>query len=212
MVTVRRVSLRSRARTVHSHLKRSGSFSLKWLIALGIVGAHVFAIGELVALRLQGPAAASEVSEVPIQLSGFVVDDQRIRDTVPVPELKLIQPRAALDSIRMVRFTSADWGDISGVTASASAPQLSRFQPVDPAVFARRAGLSEGQVASLVLAVEVLPDGRTGTVWMARGSGNPAADEAAVAYVRQLRWIPGTRDHHAEVMRINLPVTLVWQA
>jgi TonB family protein len=191
---------------------RFGINSVKWLMVSGSAGVHLAVIVGLVALTPRGGPPARKALEAPAEVSAYIVEDPDTRDTVPVPEVKLLQPRSALDSIRMVRFTSADWGDISGVIAPASAPQLSRFQPVDPAVFARRAGLAEKQPASLVLTIEVLPDGRTGTVWMTRGSGNPAADEAAVAYARSLRWIPGTRDHHAEPMRVSLPITLVWKA
>ena len=63
--------------------------------------------------------------------------------------------------------------------------QLSRFQPVNPASFARRAGLTAGQVAGVLLTVEVLPNGRTGTVEVLRGFGDAMVDAAAVAYARQ---------------------------
>jgi len=83
---------------------------------------------------------------------------------------------------------------------------------VNPASFARRAGLTAGQVAGVLLTVEVLPNGRTGTVEVLRGFGNAMVDAAAVAYARHLRWTPGTQNHHAQPMRINLPVVLVWNA
>jgi TonB family protein len=76
-----------------------------------------------------------------------------------------------------------------------------------PGSFARRAGLSRGQAATVVLVVEFLADGRTGSVEVSRSSGNSAADAEAIAYVRLLRWTPGTRDRRAEAMRVSLPVT-----
>jgi TonB family protein len=74
------------------------------------------------------------------------------------------------------------------------------------------AGLQRGEVATVVLTIEVLPDGTVGSVEVARGFGDASVDAEAVAYGRRLRWTPGTREHHAEVMRINFPVTLVWSA
>jgi TonB family protein len=131
---------------------------------------------------------------------------------VEIPEAQFERPNVQLQTITQVQFESAGWGDTSEVVAPASAPQLSRFQPVDPASFARRAGLTAGQVASVLLTVEVLPNGRTGTVEVLRGFGDPMVDAAAVAYARHLRWTPGTQNHHAQPMRINLPVALVWNA
>jgi hypothetical protein len=43
-----------------------------------------------------------------------------------------------------------------------------------PGSFARRAGLSRGQAATVVLVVEFLADGRTGSVEVSRSSGNSA--------------------------------------
>ena len=73
----------------------------------------------------------------------------------------------------MIRFESANWGDISGVVAPCSAPMLARFQPVTAAAFARRAGLRQGQAAGVVLTIEVLPDGTVGVIAVARGFGDP---------------------------------------
>jgi TonB family protein len=141
----------------------------------------------------------------------MIIVEPGSRDNEPIPEVTPATPRVSR-AITMVQFESPDWGDISGVTAPTSAPILSRFQPVDSADFARSAGLQPGQAASVVLTVEVLPDGTVGAVEIARSSGDAAVDAAAAAYARELRWIPGTREHHAEAMRINLPVTLVWNA
>ena len=188
-----------------------GSSSFKGLIAAVVTIAHALALSWLLIPRFHFQRDLPAPLQTPVMVVGFIKDEQT-QDTVPIPEVTLATPRMDLKAITMVQFESDDWGDISGVIASASAPTLSRFQPVDPAAFARRAGLPPGQAASVVLTVEVLPDGTVGTVEIARGFGDVAVDAAAVAYGRSLRWIPGTRGHHAEAMRITLPVTLVWNA
>jgi TonB family protein len=145
-------------------------------------------------------------------ITGFILEEQRALDKLPIAEVSLKTPRIDLQSITQVQFESAEWGDISGVTASSSAPQLSQFQPVTSALFARRAGLAPGHAASVVLVVEILPDGTVGSVQVTRSFGDPTVDAAAVAYARRLRWIPGTQNHQAQAMRISLPVTLVGSA
>jgi len=140
----------------------------------------------------------------------FIIEETRARDAVPIPEVSVATQVLRLDSLQALRYESSDWGDISAVVAPASAPQLSHFQPVDPASFARHAGLPADQARSVVLTVEVLADGRSGAIEMTRGTGDAAVDKAALAYARQLRWIPGTQNRRAQAMRVSLPVTLVW--
>jgi TonB family protein len=180
----------------------------RWLIATTVAIVHVVGVAFLVGPPNHAQRDTQPPHEDPI--TTVFLPEQAARDVEPVPEVALATPRIDLKAITMIRFESADWGDISGIVAPCSAPTLSRFQPVSAAAFARRAGLRQGQAASVVLTIEVLPDGTVGMIEVARGFGDPAVDAAAVAFGRSLRWIPGTRDHHAEAMRINLPVTLVW--
>jgi TonB family protein len=185
--------------------------SPRLVLALMVVGVHLAAM----TLLIQRTTSRNEdlaATELPNVMTGIVIVQKTAKNAVPVPEVLLQNPRVTPPSITEVRFESSEWGDISGVVAAASAPQLSRLQPVSVDTFARRAGLKDGQAASVVLTVEILPDGTVGRVELLQGSGNPDADVAAVAYARELRWIPGTLDHRAQVMRINLPVTLVGSA
>ncbi len=180
---------------------------LNWRVASAIVITHSVLLAWFLNTGLQ-----RRDLETPVELAitAEIIDEGRGRDAVLIPEVTLARPRLALNTITLIRFESADWGDVSGVLAPASAPQLSRFQRVNPATFAHRAGLAAGQPASIVLTIEVLPDGTAGAIEVARAYDDPAVDAAAIAYARQLRWIPGTKNRHAESMRVNLPVTLVW--
>lgn len=186
-----------------------GLRAFRWLAATSIVIVHAGAIGCLINLSHRYQRDAQFPREDPFAL--VFIGDEPTRAALPVPEVTLSTPPMQ-KAIRVVRFESRDWGDISGVTAPASAPMLSRFQRVTPASFARLAGLDAGQAVSILLAVEVLPDGSVGAVEVVRGSGSAAIDAAAVAYARKLRWVPGTEGHRAQTMRINFPVTLVWTA
>lgn len=183
-----------------------------WSVAAGVAIVHGAVLSWLLVAHVAIDSRLAIPGESPVVMAASIVEESRARDTMLIPEIALNSPQVERSSIRMIRFESEDWGDISGVVAPSSAPQLSRFQPVDAAAFARRAGLAPGQVASVVLTVEVLPDGRVGRIELGRSSGDLTVDQVAVAYARLLRWIPGTRERHAETMRVSLPVTLVWNA
>ena len=185
---------------------------LRWPMVAAVVIMHAVVLGPLSGIARSGRDPHGVEYTPPVVMTGFIIEELPILDTVEIPEAFFERPNVQLQTITQVQFESDEWGDISQVVAPSSAPQLSRFQPVDPASFARRAGLTPGQVASVLLTVEVLPNGRTGTVEVLRGFGDAMVDAAAVAYARQLRWTPGTQNHHARPMRINLPVVLVWNA
>jgi protein TonB len=95
--------------------------------------------------------------------------------------------------------------------AAGSGPVL-----VEPRIDPRR-GLSEPaypasdirleHVGTVVLSVEVLPNGRVGDVRIERSSGYPGLDESALREARRWRLIPGTRDGVAVPMRKQIPIT-----
>lgn len=64
-------------------------------------------------------------------------------------------------------------------------------------------------VLTAVLRVEVSEDGYVDSADIVGTSGNTAADDAAITYVLQLRWVPGTNDRLPKTMWVNFPVTLV---
>lgn len=140
----------------------------------------------------------------------YVIEQTNDMDVVPMPEVKLTPPRYDVSVLTQVRFEDAEQGDISGVMATSSAPRLTETcaQACDPTPFASGAGLAPGQSVTVVLVIEVLMDGFTGSTDVAKGSGNSAADAAAIAYARTLHWVPGTKDHRALSTLIRLPVTL----
>jgi periplasmic protein TonB len=83
---------------------------------------------------------------------------------------------------------------------------------VDP-----RTGLSEplypsqeirmGHAGTVVLLVEVLPNGRVGEVRLHRSSGFSRLDESAVREARRWRLRPGARDGVPTTMWKEIPVT-----
>lgn len=89
-----------------------------------------------------------------------------------------------------------------------SAPQVDISMHVDPAPYAHSAGLHAGQSAAVILLIDVLSDGSTGDVSVKITGGTPVIDEAAIAYVRALRWIPAVLDGKTVKSRILFGVNL----
>jgi len=183
----------------------------KPLIASGVAVAHLVAMGWMVGVTASKKDSHSWPSSVPA-IETYIYMAQPDLDEVPIPEMQLHRVTPAIDGIQMVRFEDSDAGDISGVIASTSGPQLSRAQIAEVDPYARRAGLSVGRPETTVLVLEVLSDGTVGAVSVSHSSGNTAADAAAMDYARLLRWTPGTVDHRAQTMRISFPVTLAVRA
>jgi periplasmic protein TonB len=95
--------------------------------------------------------------------------------------------------------------------AAGSGPVL-----VEPRIDPRRAlsepeypvsEIRQNHYGTVVLSVEVLPNGRVGDVRIERSSGYPRLDESAVREARGWRLIPGTRDGTAVPMRKLIPIT-----
>lgn len=91
------------------------------------------------------------------------------------------------------------------------APQL--VEPrIDPRVGLREPVYPPPEIranhsGTVVLSVEVLPNGKVGAVRVARSSGYPRLDEAALKVAREWRLIPGTRDGVAVAMWKEIPIT-----
>jgi hypothetical protein len=143
-------------------------------------------------------------------MMAYVIEQRSDLDAIPIPEVKVVSIKNNVTGLTQVRFEDAEQGDISSVVAANSAPRLTEtcLQACDLAPFASAAGLTPGQVVTVVLMVEVLADGSTGLTDLVNSSGNVAADGEAIRYARSLHWIPGTKDHRAVSMRIRFPITL----
>lgn len=89
-----------------------------------------------------------------------------------------------------------------------SAPHVARVQSVDLATFARRLKLPPGVAITVLLRVQVTEEGWVDSADVIRTSGSAEADAAAVDYVQELRWVPGTIDHSPKTQRVMFSVTL----
>jgi TonB family protein len=87
-------------------------------------------------------------------------------------------------------------------------PHPAESQVVRTAEFAHDAGLKYGSGATVVLRVEVRGSGLVGRVEIDASSGNRRVNQAAIAYVRALKWVGGRIDDKPETIWIRWGVRL----
>ena len=78
----------------------------------------------------------------------------------------------------------------------------------DPSPFAQRAGLAEGEGATVVLRVEVYGSGDVGRIEVDVSGGSEPVNAAAISYVRSLPWSGGRVDGQPATMWIRWGVRL----
>ena len=178
--------------------------------ALGglVIGAHVFALKLFGGVGAWPVIAANEAQPGPTLVMTQLSTERTGRYVQPVSEVSLANVPIEVNVLTWVDFDSVD-DDLTAIVGPASAPRPSAHQPMDTGPFARCAGLQQGQSANVLLTIEVRTDGKLGAVDVARSGGSAAVDTEAIRFVRSLQWIPGTRNHEAQVMRITFPVALV---
>jgi TonB family protein len=93
----------------------------------------------------------------------------------------------------------------SGITVP---PHPDDASPIDAAPFARQAGLHEKAGATVVLRVEVLGNGAVGRVEVDVSGGNRRIDQAAIAYVRAMKWVGGRLDDQPQTLWVRWGVRL----
>jgi periplasmic protein TonB len=139
-----------------------------------------------------------------------VIDNVPIRHAyTPRPE----QPRPQFDEERATPIEQMI--DVPPLVERRSdvAPAPEVVEPeIDP-----RTGLSEplypsqeirmGHTGTVVLSVEVLPNGRVGAIRIVQSSGFPGLDDSAVREARRWRLRPGARDGVPATMWKEIPVT-----
>jgi TonB family protein len=154
--------------------------------------------------------AIADTSQEPITLISVLhFDKPPVPDMVPIPEVQLKKIEFEAEIPMHIVFGDPDWDAVPGITGIVSTPHPVGSGERTMRSFAKMAGLAAGDIATVVLGVEVLADGSVGEVSVIISSGNGAADVAAVGYVESMRWTPGSRDHHATEMKIRWPVTLI---
>lgn len=180
------------------------------VIAVSVGLLHVAMIGAVD--RFAGRAATTEsetTSEIPPPpILATILTSPRTSFTHILPRPELLSPTLAVPTLTEFAYEEPDPTEVPGIIGATSAPHPLSLSATVAAQHAVRAGLLAGESVTVVLSVEVLPDGSVGRVSVQSSSGNPEVDLEAVASVRDMRWIPGTQRRHAIAMRVQYSLTL----
>ena len=88
------------------------------------------------------------------------------------------------------------------------APKIDPDARIDVATYSARAHLPAGAVATVILLLEIAPDGSVMSATVVRSNEDAAANEAAIEYARATRWTPGMIDGEPRAMQASLTVIL----
>jgi hypothetical protein len=169
---------------------------------LGIIVAHAALIAVVAATpgeRVHVPATESLVSVI-LRPKVIVSRDQTAAAlVVRVPQLSPMVYAEEIPAI--VHPTLA----VMGIGTMPPRPEIG---DIDPAPFARHAGLRPGEGATVVLRVEVLDSGAVGRVEVDVSGGSAEIDQAAAAYARSVPWIGGMIDGRSATLWVRWGVRL----
>lgn len=87
-----------------------------------------------------------------------------------------------------------------------TAPRIDPSRPLAEPIYPPQE-IRMNHSGTVLLAVQVLPDGSIGDVRIERSSGRPRLDQAALRAARTWKLVPGTRDGVAAIMWKQVPVT-----
>jgi TonB family protein len=88
------------------------------------------------------------------------------------------------------------------------APRIDPSLAVDIAPYSARADLGPGVVATVLLLLEVAPDGSVISAEIVRSNAGDAANAAAIQYAHATRWMPGKVGGEPRAMQASLTVIL----
>ncbi|MET0986195.1 MAG: energy transducer TonB [Steroidobacteraceae bacterium] len=138
------------------------------------------------------------------------------------PETVAVSPVVPIvDGVPVVDYDGSGWTVAVPPKASGGDPVIPTKESVAPVIVApqidTRHGLREpvyppqeirlDHTGTVLLAVEVLANGRVGGIRVVQSSGFPRLDDAAMKAAREWRLVPGTRDGVATAMWKQIPIT-----
>jgi len=88
------------------------------------------------------------------------------------------------------------------------APRIDPNLRLEMSPYLERAQLPYGTVATVLLLLDIAPDGSVMSAAVVRSNAGTDANEAAMDYARHTRWSPGTIDGSPRAMQASLTVVL----
>jgi TonB family protein len=168
------------------------------VVAGGIAFAiNALAIAALAHLRTLQTGTTVEPARVEVRL---LEDEPRASSSIP-PQPVIVQavqlaPPDTLPAVAEV---------VPGET-KLEPPRMDARSSPDFSTYSKGAGLPDGEIATVVILVDVDSRGRVTRAIVVRSTGGAAADAAALAYARETRWIPGHVAGAPSSMQANLTV------
>lgn len=95
----------------------------------------------------------------------------------------------------------------AGDTTILFPPRVNPSFKAAPAAY--RTADSRANKRSVILQIDILADGSLGTVTIKSGTGNSAIDDAAIAYVRGLHWVPASLNGRPVAARLIFGVVVL---
>jgi TonB family protein len=160
-------------------------------IAIGHVVLALLLMREPIALHKLRPEATPIMAEI------LMTDDGA--KSAPVSELTTPELPVVLAPPSLPADTSEPQRDM---------PRIDPEVRPDIASFSARAQLAPGTTATVMLTLEIAPDGSVMSAQVVRSNAGEAANEAAIDYARTTRWSPGMIDGEPHAMQASLTVIL----
>ena len=88
------------------------------------------------------------------------------------------------------------------------APRIDPTLAIDIAPYSARAELTPGLIATVLLLLEISPDGSVLSAQIVRSTAGDAANAAAIQYAHATHWMPGKVGGEPRAMQASLTVIL----
>jgi protein TonB len=195
------------------------TYSRSWFMAF-IVLLHVGFFWALThGLSIGGPPVEHTTTYVPLPLTPKP-PPTHVQPTQPTIDPGVFVPQPEVPHLRTAEEPPTAPRQVTDVPQPPVVPQTGGSAAPEPVIVEPaigRAGLSEpiypsqiirmGITGTVVLSVQVLPNGRVGDVRLVQSSGSPPLDESAMREARRWRFEPGTRDGVPTAMWKKIPIT-----
>lgn len=109
---------------------------------------------------------------------------------------------------RPIELELPDVTIVSEPEMAIDAPRIDPGLAVDIAPYTARAELMPGIIATILLLLEIAPDGSVISAEIVRSNAGDAANAAAVQYAQATRWMPGKIGGEPRAMQASLTVIL----
>ena len=180
----------------HTGLVRSQRVKRRVIVGCLIAAGHVAVV--LLALRNSDQLQTHDEPVLPMFAEFF--EPQPSSDLSLNPEL----PPAEV----AIKLAMPDLPAIEAAELSLQPPMINPDLRLDTSPYSARAGLPDGATATVILLLDIGPDGSVMSASVVRSNAADTANEAALDYAKATQWMPGRVDGEPRAMQASLTVIL----